>query len=322
MGFLTLFSNVDGIRNNAVGSAALYSHLTGNYNNAMGTGALFADTDGISNNAFGDDALTSNTTGSINTAIGDGALASNTIGSNNTAVGQQALFNSTGNANTAIGGGALIADTFGFGNTAAGVNALENNTTGHDNIALGVGAGANVITANNVICIGAPGNDLDDSCYIGNIFSATSVNGVGVFVNSNGRLGTTTSSKRFKEQIKPMDSASEALLALHPVTFRYKKEIDPRGTAQFGLVAEEVERVNPDLVVRDKDGKPYCVRYDHVNAMLLNEFFNEHRKNEAQEASIAELKKEVQALTAGLQKMSAQVELRGPITKTVVNNQR
>lgn len=322
MGFLTLFSNVDGIRNNAVGSTALYSHLTGNYNNAMGTGALFADTDGISNNAFGDDALTSNTTGSINTAIGDGALASNTIGSNNTAVGQQALLNSTGNANTAIGGGALIADTFGFGNTAAGVNALENNTTGHDNIALGVGAGANVITANNVICIGAPGNDLDDSCYIGNIFNATSVNGVGVFVNSNGRLGTTTSSKRFKEQIKPMDSASEALLALHPVTFRYKKEIDPRGTAQFGLVAEEVERVNPDLVVRDKDGKPYSVRYDQVNAMLLNEFLKEHRKNEAQEASIAELKKEVQALTAGLQKMSAQVELREPITKTVVNNQR
>jgi hypothetical protein len=202
------------------------------------------------------------------------------------------------------------------------VNALENNTTGHDKIALGVGAGANVITANNVICIGAPGNDIDDSCYIGNIFNATSVNGVGVFVNSNGRLGTTTSSKRFKEQIKPMDSASEALLALHPVTFRYKKEIDPRGTAQFGLVAEEVERVNPDLVVRDKDGKPYSVRYDQVNAMLLNEFLKEHRKNEAQEASIAKLKKEVQALTAGLQKMSAQVELREPITKTVVNNQR
>jgi Chaperone of endosialidase len=137
---------------------------------------------------------------------------------------------------------------------------------------LGFGAGGNITTASNVICIAALGNNVDDSCFIGNIFGATSSGETAVFINSNGRLGTATSSRRFKEEIKPMERASEALLALKPVTFRYKKGIDPQGIPQFGLVAEEVEAVNPDLVVRDKEGKPYSARYEQINAMLLNEF--------------------------------------------------
>jgi hypothetical protein len=155
-----------------------------------------------------------------------------------------------------------------------------------------------------VICIGAGlnGEDVSDSCYIKNIFTATSTNGIGVFVNGNGKLGTVTSSRRFKEAIKPMDQSSEALFALKPVTFRYKKSIDPMRISQLGLIAEDVEKVNPDLVVRDKEGKPYSVRYDQVNAMLLNEFLKEHRK-------VEQMQKQIDALTAVVQKVSAQIEL-------------
>jgi hypothetical protein len=142
-----------------------------------------------------------------------------------------------------------------------------------------------------------------------------------VRVNQNGRLGTEPSSKRFKELIKPMDKASDALLALRPVTFRYKKEIDGAGTQQFGLVAEDVEKVNPDLIVRDKEGKPYNVRYDQINAMLLNEFLKEHGKNEEQEATIARQQKQIDALTAGLRKVNAQLEASKAAPRTVLNSQ-
>jgi hypothetical protein len=148
-----------------------------------------------------------------------------------------------------------------------------------------------------------------------------------VFVNGLGKLGTVTSSKRFKEEIKPMGTTSEALFSLRPVAFHYRKEIDPAGTPQLGLVAEDVEKVNPDLVVRDKEGKPYSVRYDQVNAMMLNEFLKEHRKSERrelkieeQEAKIAHQQKQIEALTAGLQKVSAQLELNKPATQTVLND--
>ena len=192
-----------------------------------------------------------------------------------------------------------------------------------------VSAGNSVATANNVICIGTDGNNENDSCYIGNIFSST-VSASAVFVNSNGRLGTMTSSKRFKQDVKAMDNVSEALYSLKPVRFRYKKQFDPAGASQLGLVAEDVEKVSPDLVVRDKEGKPYSVRYDQVNAMLLNEFLKEHRKMEEQEATIAQLKKEleataahqqkqIEALTTGLQKVSAQLEAGKPAPH-VVNN--
>jgi hypothetical protein len=142
---------------------------------------------------------------------------------------------------------------------------------------------------------------VSNSCYIGNIFGVTSSGGAGVFVNADGKLGTMTSSQRFKEEIRPMDRASEVLHALKPVTFRYKKEIDPQCKSQFGLVAEDVAKVNPDLIVRDKEGKPYSVRYDQVNAMLLNEFLKEH-------ATVQELKKEITALIATVKQQAAQIE--------------
>jgi hypothetical protein len=190
-------------------------------------------------------------------------------------------------------------------------SALDSNTTGNNNIAMGVGAGSNVITADDVICVGADGANVSNSCYIGQIFGATSSGGTAVFINSDGRLGTTTSSRRFEEEIKPMERASEALFALKPVTFRYKKGIDPQGIPQFGLVAEEVEAVNPDLVVRDGEGKVNTVRYEAVNAMLLNEFLKEHRKVEEfastvakQQATIAQQRRTSKQRLANLKQRS------------------
>jgi len=291
-------------------------------NTAEGQNALFSLTTGGFNTAVGYFSLRSDATGSFNTALGAGALFSN-IGGQNTATGVGTLLsNTTGGYNTANGVFAMSVNTTGSNNTAIGSYALDNNSSGSFNTALGAEAGLNVTTASHVICIGSPGNDVDDSCFIGNIFGATSVNGVAVLVNSNGRLGTMTSSRRFKEEIKPMDHASEAVLALKPVTFRYKKEIDAVGTSQFGLVAEDVEKVNPDLVVRDKAGKPYSVRYDQVNAMLLNEFLKEHksfleekrkvkeqdRRMQEQEATIAQLKKEMEAVVAHVKEQAAQIQ--------------
>jgi Chaperone of endosialidase len=189
--------------------------------------------------------------------VGFSALSQNATGRSNTAIGNDALaFNSSGHQNTAAGDNALTFDTTGTDNTAIGASALTNNTTGNFNIALGIAAGQNVRTASNVICIGAVGADVSNSCYIGQIFGVTFSGGTAVLINSNGQLGTATSSRRFKDGIKPVDKASEALFALKPVAFRYKKDIDPAGTPQLGLVAEEVKKVNPDLVVHDKEGKP------------------------------------------------------------------
>jgi trimeric autotransporter adhesin len=234
--------------------------------------------------------------------------------------------------NSAIGQTALYANTSGIQNTATGVGALFSNN-GNSNTALGDAAGSEVTSANHVIYIGSPGGNLSDTTWIGNIFDRSAPDGVALFVSPNGRLGTSTSSQCFKDEIKPMERVSEMLFGLKPVTFRYKKAIDPQGIAQFGLVAEDVEKVNPDLVVRDKEGKPYTVRYDAVNAMLLNEFLKEHRKNEKQEAIIMQLKstdakqeaiiaqqqKQIEALTDGLQKVSAQLEASKPAPQ-VVNN--
>jgi hypothetical protein len=206
---------------------------------------------------------------------------------------------------------------------------------------LGFGAGGNVTTANNVISIGTTGANQSNSCFIGHIFGDTSSGGTAVFINSDGKLGTTTSSRRFKEEIKPMERASDALFALKPVTFRYKKGIDPQGIPQFGLVAEDVEAVNPDLVVRDKEGKVNTVRYEAVNAMLLNEFLKEHHKVQEQDVSIKQLKstvsrqeatiayyqKGMEAVMARLnehaaqiQKVSAQIESNRPVPQQVVLN--
>jgi hypothetical protein len=340
-GSFALFGNTTGERNTATGDSALFNNNTGSRNTANGNPALVNNTAGDDNTAIGAFALQSNTTGDQNTATGVQALSSNTTGIVNTATGYQALqSNTNGTSNTADGVGALQDTTTGGGNTATGYQALLHNdsgdyntaiglfalgslTTGFSNTGLGRSAGTSVTTADHVICIGdnVSGANVSNSCYIGSIFGQTSSGGAAVFINNSGKLGTTTSSRRFKEEIKRMDTASEALFALQPVTFRYKKEIDPQSIPQFGLVAEEVANVNPDLVVRDKEGKPYSVRYDQVNAMLLNEFLKAHQKMEEQGATIAKQQKQIEALTAGLQKVSAQLEASKLTPQVVANDQ-
>jgi len=349
IGFEALFSNTTGYSNTANGVQALLNNTTGHSNTANGLNALRSNATGLFNTANGCQALQSNTTGSDNTANGFEALLNNTTGHSNTANGFQALAaNTTAFQNTATGLQALFSNTTGHQNTAIGYIALLNNTIGNGNIALGHEAGENLTTGSNNIVIGAgvlgvagESNTIrigksgtQTATFIAGISGKTASGGVAVYVNANGKLGTTVSSARFKEQIKPMDKTSEAIHALKPVTFRYKQELDPEGIPQFGLVAEDVEKVNPDLVARDDQGKVYTVRYEAVNAMLLNEFLKEHRKVQEQEATIAQLKstiaeqetidanqqKQIEALTAGLQKVSAQVELQKPLRETVVNN--
>jgi hypothetical protein len=346
-GWQSLVSNIDGFGNVAMGARALASNTSGGANTAIGTSALVNST-ASQNTAVGAYTLNQNTTGFYNVAVGSAALANNNTGNGNTANGVFALINNTtGTENTANGAFALNQNTFGNLNTANGVDALNNNTTGsgntavgyqalafstgNANIALGNEAGTDVFSASNVIAIGKPGQDVSNTCYIGNIFGVTSAGATAVYVNSLGKLGTVVSSRRFKDEIQPMDKASEAILALKPVSFRYKQEIDPGRSPQFGLVAEDVEKVNPDLVVRDAQGKVNTVRYEAVNAMLLNEFLKEHRmveelKNDFQ-TTVAQQQKEIQALTAQLkeqatqiQKVSAQFEMSRPAARTVLSN--
>jgi len=258
---------------------------------------------------------------SNNTVLGDNALISNASGLDNTAIGLLTLLNNTtGSFNTAIGARALSNNTTGSSTIAVGNSAGATLTTGNDNIDIGnIGVAGEFKT----IRIGKQGRQTDT--FIAGISGATVPTGVAVMVEANGHLGTITSSARFKEAIKPMNEASTAILALQPVSFRYKHDLDPAGSPQFGLVAEEVAKVNPDLVVRDDEGKPYTVRYDAVNAMLLNEFLKEHRKVEQLkknfDSKIAEQQKQIEALTAGLQKVSAQLKLSKAAPKTVLNNQ-
>jgi hypothetical protein len=317
--------------NTAEGDGALFSLTTGLYNTAIGFNALFSNTTGGFNTANGLQALVTNTTGGFNTANGAVALNNNTTGNENTANGFEALSNNTtGSANTATGWSALLSNATGSANTAIGNTALFNNT-GSSNIAVGAGAGYNLTNGNynidignngiareaNTIRIGTQGTQT--KTLIAGISVTTMPGGTGVFIDANGRLGVKPSSKRFKDEIKPMDNASEAILALKPVTFRYKKELDADRTPQFGLVAEEVEHVNPDLVIRDADGKVYSVRYEAVNAMLLNEFLKEHRKVQELEANAAQQQKQIEALTTGLQKVSAQLEASKPAPQVVKN---
>jgi hypothetical protein len=234
-----------------------------------------------------------------------------------------------------MGDGALLLNTTGESNTSTGVSALFSNATGSNNIALGAAAGFNLTTGDNNIDIGNEGvaaeantirigtQGTQTKTFIAGIIGTPLGSGVAIRVNANGQLGAVGSSARFKQNIKPMDKASEAIHALKPVTFRYKKELDPGGIPQFGLVAEDVPKVNPDLVARDAKGKVYTVRYDAVNAMLLNEFLKEHRKVEQLtknfESKLGEQQKQIEALTAGLQKVSARLEASRPAPQ-VVNN--
>ncbi len=313
-GAAALLNNTSGTGNTATGAAALLNNTIGQDNTANGVFALESNTEGSENTATGTRALSSNSTGATNTATGGGALFSNTTGNNNTATGFSTLSaNMTGNGNTAIGRSALTITT-GSGNTALGTNAGSALTSGANNIDIGV----DVIGAageSNSIRIGAnlPETSGASACHIGGIFNQSgdpaSMTAVGI--DASGKLATVLSSRRFKHDIKPMDKASEAILALKPVTFHYKSDV--KNTPCFGLIAEEVAGVNPDLVVRNKDGEIWSVRYDQVNAMLLNEFLKARRQIDAQQ-------KQIDALTVGLQKVSAQLEASKPPPQVVNNN--
>jgi Chaperone of endosialidase len=332
LGYQALFNNAAGAANTATGTLALHANTTGGLGNtANGSHALFKNTTGDENVAVGAGALQFSTTASFNTGIGTDALEFNTTGNENTATGFDALVhNTTGGRNTAMGSGALFGNTTGERNTAIGFKSLENNTTGSFNVALGAGAGSGVITADDVICIGraVAGANVGGTCFIGNIRGVTTqnANALPVLIDGAGQLGTASSSQRFKHDIKPMGKASEGILALEPVTFHYKS--DSANIPQFGLIAEEVEKVNPDLVVRDENGEIYTVRYEAVNAMLLNEFLKEHREVVELKSTVAEQRKGMEAMAAQLkeqaaqiQKVSAQLEVSRAAPQTVLNNQ-
>ncbi len=330
MGYRTLAFNSTANDNTAIGWNALYNNRgtagAGEANTAVGSQAVFSNTTGDENTAIGSDALHDNMIGSENTAVGWSAMASAT-GSGvvfNTAVGWNALVNTTANANVAVGDLALENDTSGFFNTAIGAATGVSQTTGHNNIYIGQGS------------FGVAGES--NTCYIQEIYTniqpVVGVNPDFVTVNSSGKLGRANiSSRRYKHEIKPMDKASEKLYALKPVSFRYKKEYDATQTIAFGLIAEDVAQVYPDLVGRNPDGQPESVRYEQINAMLLNEFLKEHKKVEEQQATITELKstvaqqqKGMEVLTAQLkeqaaqiQKVSAQIEMSKPIQKVAAN---
>ena len=343
-----------GDSNTATGTAALLLNTAGNSNTAVGSQALEANT-GSENTAIGASALANNTVSGSNTAAGVGALFKNIDGNSNTAIGHQALFNNmNADTNTAVGESALYTNTNSTGNTAVGfhamlantgccntavgLNALANLTTGNDNIAVGLGAGANLHTGSGNINIGIDvsgaagesntiriGDNLPNTagtsfCYIGGIVNQTAPFATAVYIDPNGKLGTVQSSRRYKKDIKPMEKSSEVLFALKPVTFHYKKELDPKEVPQFGLVAEDVEKISPDLVVRDTDGNVNSVRYDQVNAMLLNEFLKAHRRMAEQDKRIEELTAQLKQQASQIQKVSAEVEFNKPASQTAQNN--
>jgi hypothetical protein len=338
-----LRNNTTAAFNTAVGHDALVNNNAGN-NVAVGYAALYSNSTGSTNTANGNYALYSNTTGGGNTAVGFQALFNNVNTSifGNTAVGYQALLNNTTSdqSSNALGYQALYSQTTGLYNNGFGFQALFNNVSGSNNVAIGDAAGYNV-TGNGNVCIGAGVVGVageNNATRIRNIYDSVASDRA-VYVNSDDKLGTLASSRRFKEEIKPMNKASEALLGLKPVTFRYKQELDPHHVPMFGLIAEDVEKVNPDLVTRNKKGEVETVRYDAINAMLLNEFLKqhraflkEHRKVEQLEATVAQQQKDfqaaaahqqgqIEALTAGLQRVSAQVEMSRPAPQMVLNNQ-
>jgi hypothetical protein len=328
-GNLAMFNDSNpttGSQNVAVGASALY-YTNADNNTGVGWNALYNNATGYEDTAVGARALFSNTEARYNTTVGFETLLNNTVGEGNTALGWHALYtNIQGFNNTGIGADALALTT-GAGNTALGINAGFNLTTGDGNIDIGADV-VGVAGESNTIRIGLQGTQT--ATYMAGI-SGTPVTGDPIVVNADGQLGTAMSSARFKTTIKPMDDSSAAILALKPVTFRYKHEIDPKGTPQFGLVAEDVEKVNPNLVSRDRAGKPYTVRYEAVNAMLLNEFLKAHHQLQDLKEIVADQQKQIKALTSGLQKVSAQLQLGkfatgrirrgGPAPQTVVSNQ-
>jgi hypothetical protein len=327
LGAGTLFAN-DGADNTAVGAAAMFFNTTGADNTAVGINALRDNDSGSDNNAVGSFALFSNFDGFFNNAHGHIALTSNVSGGENNAFGDRALRDSTGSFNTAMGDDALLTAT-GDDNTAFGNDAGNTITTGFNDICIGSGAGSGIVDGNAIIAIGSAATGIfanfGPTTFIGGINEPTGDPGstVAVLIDSNNNLGTSASSGRFKHDIKPMEKASEALLALKPVSFKYNYDV--KGSTQYGLIAEDVAQVNPHLVLY-RDGEPYTVKYDQINVMLLNEFLKEHKKVEKQQASISQLKSEMQTMVAQLkeqaaqiQKVSARLEVNKPAAKVVVN---
>jgi hypothetical protein len=362
-GQLALASIATGIYNSAFGFYSLLSLTEGSFNTGVGAGTLMLNTSS-NNTAVGTGALFSNTTGSNNTAHGTFALFNNIDGVEHTAVGFEALLNTTtGNDNTAVGLFALLNNVDGTSNTAVGAAALRDNVSGDDNQALGRGAlrfstgsnnigigreaGTSIVSASNMVAIGVPGAgpyaDISNTCFIGSIFDqpvSDSGTAQDVYVDQFNVLGFLPSSQRFKHDIQPMDKASEQLYGLKPVTFKYNS--DKTGRTQYGVIAEEVAKVAPDLVFRDMNGDVQTVRFEQINAMLLNEFLKEHKKVEEQQASITRLNSEMatqaaiiarqqkgmEALTAQLneqaaqlQKVSAKLEVSKPTERVVSSKQ-
>ena len=344
-----------GAGNSGLGWYALFSDSTGSFNTGVGGGALTLN-NADSNTAVGAAALLLNTSGGENVAVGTDALVFNSIASDNNAVGAFALFNndSSGNGsanfnnahgrnalqanvdgtqNNAMGDDAMFNNTLGSFNTAVGDDALDGCVDGSSNVAVGDEAGTDVVSGSNIICIGAgvlgggPFADLDNTCYIGSIHDepvSDAGSAQAVYVDVNNVLGFLPSSQRFKHDIKPMDNASEAILKLKPVTYKYNS--DKAGKTQYGLIAEEVAKVAPELVFRDKNGDIETVRFEQVGSMLLNEFLKEHKKVEELQSTVAQQQKGMEVLTAQLkeqasqiQKVSAQLEVSKPTAKVVVN---
>ena len=330
-GDLALVGLTTGIYNSAFGFYALLSNADANFNTGVGAGVLLVNT-ASENTAVGAGALFSNVDGSDNNAVGAFALFNNVSGDFNNAHGRDALLNSTGSQNNAFGDDAMFFNTTGSFNTAIGDDALDANVDGNSNVAVGDEAGTGLgASVNNCIAIGAPGAGtfatLDNTCFIGSIFDQP-VSDVGtqeaVFVDQFNVVGITASSRRFKHDIQPMDKSSAAILALKPVTFKYNA--DKNGRTQYGLIAEEVATVNPDLVVQHKDGEISTVRYEQVNAMLLNEFLKAHKKVQNLEVTVAQQQKGMEVLTAQLkeqaaqiQKVSAQLEVNKAAPQVVTN---
>ena len=291
-------------------------------NTVLGEDALLSLTTGTENVALGYHALQGTNTGLNNTATGHSSLSANTVGFNNTANGWHSLQITTGNQNTGVGCDALVNNTTGSNNIAVGFRAGVNLTNGSNNIDIGSNG---VVGESNTIRIGNTG--AQSAAFVAGVRGVAIAAAQPVGVNAAGQLGVRASSARFKEAISSMDKASEAILALRPVSFRYQKSLDPKGVPQFGLVAEEVAKVNPDLVVPDEEGKPFSVRYEEVSVMLLNEFLKEHRKVETQDKKVQQLETTVARLEAALkqqaaqiQKVSEQVELGKPAPRMVTND--
>ncbi len=332
VGWYSLFSNSTGNFNTGVGGATLVSN-TGDENTAVGAGALLSNTTGTLNTAVGAFALFTNADGSDNNAVGNRALFTNVNGTFNNAHGRSALSANDGSENNAFGDLSMENNTSGRSNTAIGDDALRNNVDGSFNVAVGDEAGTGLgPSVSNCIAIGAPGDgpfaNLDNTCFIGSIYNepvSDPGSQVPVYVDQFNNVGVVnTSSRRFKHDIQPMDKASETLYRLKPVTFKLNS--DWKGMKQYGLIAEEVAEVDPQLVVHGKSGDVTAVHYEQINNMLLNEFLKEHKKVEELQATVAQQQKGMEVLTAQLkeqaaqiEKVSAQREMSKPVAKVVAN---